>query len=326
MGRPPWRHAYRVYRSVAPDNIANVGFLATVSVGTSFIDYGDAALSGVTPLPAGSVGVWHAVASLNAARGGHQSLAVRSATANQLYLYVLGGNNGATFLDTVEYNTVTITAPTNAKDTETQTLAASWTTDSTKMPAAVSDFRAYALVECVATPSISAFRITYTRFSSLDLDFESVNANDTVITISTGRASPTTYSATPYTAVANTSGGGLLSWVPLLASNNNPLSVNGQPYGFSCVATASQFTFLVGGANTPTQGISWNLGTSGAAFKRNQVTPGNPNNLGSQPNLPGGSSVMADCVFTRGNLFIAGGNANGYGGGAPTKQVSYAGL
>ena len=140
----PGADYYRVYRSVSPDAISVTGFLSNVN-DTSFVDLGYTTVAG-SPLAAGSVGVWHPVANLNTARGGHQSPFVSAGAPNQYYLYAMGGNDGTTFFSSVEIINVTVVPPSILKDTETQTLS-TWTTDSNALPSVMSDFRAYVLVE-----------------------------------------------------------------------------------------------------------------------------------------------------------------------------------
>jgi hypothetical protein len=84
-----------------------------------WLDQGSGTMADKTPLPAGSLGVWHAVSAarcssgdclLGTAREGMAVTAVNNpANQNQWYLYAFGGRNQAgTYQDTYEVATVTI--------------------------------------------------------------------------------------------------------------------------------------------------------------------------------------------------------------------------
>jgi hypothetical protein len=86
-----------------------------------FKDTGAATMSSKTPLPAGSLGVWHAVSgarcssancALNTAREGLAISALENpADPNQWFVYAFGGRiSGGTYLDTYEVATITLSA------------------------------------------------------------------------------------------------------------------------------------------------------------------------------------------------------------------------
>jgi hypothetical protein len=130
----PGAHGYRVYRSPQPNAAADrLQLLAEITCGSAnvacdcgtdpsrcrWLDDGSATHAGQTPLPAGSLGVWHAVNGarcssgdclLNSPREGLVVSAVNDPTnQNQWYLYAFGGRNQAGgYLDTYEVATVRI--------------------------------------------------------------------------------------------------------------------------------------------------------------------------------------------------------------------------
>lgn len=125
---------YRIYRSPSPsataDSLQRIG---EIDCGASlcdcvahpeqcsFRDDGKAADASKTPLPAGSLGVWHAVngarcstanCSLASAREGFAVTALANpADTNQWFLYTFGGRGaGGTYLDSYEVATITLSA------------------------------------------------------------------------------------------------------------------------------------------------------------------------------------------------------------------------
>lgn len=106
---------YRVYRSAAPDQpVGNEELLAVVQAPTtSFNDNSQTMTTmGVKPLPLGSLGVWHQVATLNQARYAHGATSAPDPdTANTHYLYAIAGHSGASVLGSYEHLQITVTGP-----------------------------------------------------------------------------------------------------------------------------------------------------------------------------------------------------------------------
>ena len=129
-------HGYRVYRSreanAAADDLLLIGEITCGSENTScdctadasrcqLRDDGLAAMDGKSPLPAGSLGVWHAVDGARCSSGDCQLASAREGLAvtavndptnqSQWYLYAFGGRNqSGMYLDSYEVATVTIAA------------------------------------------------------------------------------------------------------------------------------------------------------------------------------------------------------------------------
>jgi hypothetical protein len=129
-------HGYRIYRSPQPNAAADsLQLLGEITCGTAnsacdcaadasrcrWLDEGAATQSSGSPLPAGSLGVWHAVNGarcssgdclLASAREGLAVTAIHSpSNSAQWYLYAFGGRNqSGTYLDTYEVATVTVNA------------------------------------------------------------------------------------------------------------------------------------------------------------------------------------------------------------------------
>ncbi|HKP62861.1 MAG TPA: IPT/TIG domain-containing protein [Polyangiales bacterium] len=127
-------HGYRIYRSPQPnaaaDSLQLLGEIVCGAAGDScncgsdpsrcrWLDDGAATQASGTPLPAGSLGVWHAVDGarctsgdclLASAREGAAVTAFENpANASQWFLYAFGGRNASgTYLDSYEVATVTI--------------------------------------------------------------------------------------------------------------------------------------------------------------------------------------------------------------------------
>jgi hypothetical protein len=150
----PGAHGYRVYRTPAAGaGAGNLELLAEQTCGAAgtglcdcgttpeecqFTDDGtETTTASETPLPAGSLGVWHAVdgarcedadCALGTAREGLVTVAVRDrvetdALNDTYYLYAIGGRDaGGTYLASVELATVTVTLAT-ATAPELQTVA-----------------------------------------------------------------------------------------------------------------------------------------------------------------------------------------------------------
>ncbi|HEX2677554.1 MAG TPA: hypothetical protein VHM19_12965, partial [Polyangiales bacterium] len=116
----PGASGYRVYRSPAAgasaDALELVGEVGSGST-LSFTDKGATSMASVTPLPAGSLGTWHAVdgarcndsdCQLGTAREALATVAIANpADATQYFLYAFGGRDASgTYLDTYELATV----------------------------------------------------------------------------------------------------------------------------------------------------------------------------------------------------------------------------
>jgi hypothetical protein len=133
-GAVPGAHGYRVYRSPMANAAANrLELLGEVTCGAAnaacdcaadasrcrWRDDGNATQVGRTPLPAGSLGVWHAVSGgrcrsadclLGSAREGLSAIAVNNPdNQSQWYLYAFGGRDQAgSYLDSYEVATVNV--------------------------------------------------------------------------------------------------------------------------------------------------------------------------------------------------------------------------
>lgn len=92
----PGAAGYRVYRTpAAGDPVDTVRLLATVPAGTTeLVDDGSLAVGEDTPLPPGSLGVWHAAGQLTTARAG-AAVAVAEGIDGIAYLYAIGGEDTA---------------------------------------------------------------------------------------------------------------------------------------------------------------------------------------------------------------------------------------
>ncbi|RMG10855.1 MAG: hypothetical protein D6729_18890 [Deltaproteobacteria bacterium] len=155
----PGAAGYRIYRTPGPDLGADaVELLAEVSGGgaVTYTDDGTVATDpAVTPLPPGSLGVWHAVDLLPAAREAHAVVAAPDpATPNLWHLYALGGRDAGGYLDSYAYLSVTIHPPAQPKASETHTLSG-WSTGT----GTLQNSRAYVgawLVDEVDLPPVGA--------------------------------------------------------------------------------------------------------------------------------------------------------------------------
>ena len=108
----PGATGYKVYRTrMAGDAASTVAFLADVTT-TSFTDDGSQtpAAGAVPPLSIGALGQWYTVGTLTTARMGAAVTAAHGATANDWFLYVLGGDDGTQAVATYEYMPITIAA------------------------------------------------------------------------------------------------------------------------------------------------------------------------------------------------------------------------
>jgi IPT/TIG domain len=129
-------HGYRIYRSPAPNAAADsLQLLGEITCGAAnvacncasdasrcrWLDEGGATAASGSPLPAGSLGVWHAVNGARCSSGdcllgsAREGLAVTTlhnpANPNEWYLYAFGGRDQAgTYLDTYEVAIVTLAA------------------------------------------------------------------------------------------------------------------------------------------------------------------------------------------------------------------------
>ena len=143
--------------------------------------------------------------------------------------------------------------------------------------------------------------------------------------LSPGRSSASGNQDIPYSGLVSASGS-ITNWLALKTPNSQTVTFGVPSYGYSCVAVASQFAFFIGGRDRPAGGTSFSLRANpNPTFDRDFVSS-TPNSLGAIAGLPGSNSVMGDCVVTRGNVYIVGGNADGYGGAVATNGLSFAGL
>jgi IPT/TIG domain len=126
-------HGYRIYRSpqanAAADSLELLGEITCGAANDTcncnsdptrcqWIDSGGATMASGTPLPAGSLGVWHAVNGARCTSGdclmgtAREGMAVTALNepgdTNVWYLYAFGGRNGSGYLDTYEVAKVTI--------------------------------------------------------------------------------------------------------------------------------------------------------------------------------------------------------------------------
>jgi hypothetical protein len=102
---------YRIYRTRAAGQGAGTAQALADVTGTAFTDTGAApAVDAATPLPIGSLGRWHVVATMTSRRQAAGVVAARGQTAGTWFLYVGGGFTAASTLDTYEYLPVTIAA------------------------------------------------------------------------------------------------------------------------------------------------------------------------------------------------------------------------
>ncbi|HEX2678024.1 MAG TPA: hypothetical protein VHM19_15325, partial [Polyangiales bacterium] len=132
----PGAHGYRIYRSPAANASADaIELLTEKTCGNTGADLCDCVatpsqckvtddgnfttMAGKTPLPSGSLGVWHAVdgarctsgdCKLGTARESEAVVAVKDpSNAAQYFLYAIGGRDAAgTYLDTYEVATITV--------------------------------------------------------------------------------------------------------------------------------------------------------------------------------------------------------------------------
>ncbi|MGM0578864.1 MAG: hypothetical protein ACQEXJ_24285 [Myxococcota bacterium] len=111
----PGASGYRVYRTpVADDTATNLQLVGTTDGqdATTLVDGGLAADDTETPLPQGSLGVWHEVASMGTPRSAHASVAVTNpADPAEVWLYAAGGRDAdGAAVATGEFATISIGA------------------------------------------------------------------------------------------------------------------------------------------------------------------------------------------------------------------------
>jgi hypothetical protein len=103
--------AYRVYRTPTAGLGAGTEELLTEVTGTTFSDDGTITATSVAPLPVGSLGRWHEVASLLSAREGPAVLAASHPSDPTVwFVYAAGGRNGTGLLATYEVARVSLAA------------------------------------------------------------------------------------------------------------------------------------------------------------------------------------------------------------------------
>lgn len=104
--------SYRIYRSAMADQpYGNEELLAEVNAPTLTFTDGPSNMitAGVTPLPVGSLGMWHSVGTMTSPRYKHGMTVVRDpANANQRVLVIAGGNNGTQTLNSIERVPITV--------------------------------------------------------------------------------------------------------------------------------------------------------------------------------------------------------------------------
>ena len=120
---------YRIYRSPQADDLAGTEeLLATIPAAqTTFVDDGSVATTaGETPLPLGTLGMWHTVENLTVGRANHAVAAsVDPADPNTWYIYVAAGETGAGgLLNSVEIVTITVDPTTGHQTLGTMRTAA----------------------------------------------------------------------------------------------------------------------------------------------------------------------------------------------------------
>jgi hypothetical protein len=228
----PGATAYKVYRTGAPnDAAATVAFLADAP-STSFTDDGSAApaAGALPPLAVGALGEWHVVGTMSTPRMGAAVTAAQGATANDWFLYVGGGHDGTSALNSYEYLPITIDPATGSQQIGTVTLGAAtigtarWKSSAWSVDAQV---------------ALSAGAESYVYFGTGE---NSAGTNTVKLTVA-GRVNKT---ATTVPA------GELLSTLPTTLDVLVPASVHG---GTGAVA-ASGFLYDFGGGTTPSAGGS----------------------------------------------------------------------
>lgn len=111
----PGASGYRLYRTPSPDLGAGALELLVELAGgasTNYVDDGTGTSNpAVTPMPQGSLGVWHALpgAALGTPRAAQATLAVPTGTPGSFFLYAVGGRTtGDTVIGTGEVTTITV--------------------------------------------------------------------------------------------------------------------------------------------------------------------------------------------------------------------------
>jgi hypothetical protein len=300
-------HGYRIYRSPQPNAAADsLELLGEITCGAAdgscdcsadpsrcrWLDEGGAISAGKTPLPAGSLGVWHAVNGARCSAGdcllgsAREGLAVSTvhnpANANQWFLYAFGGRNqSGGYLDTYEVATITLAAD------GSQTVA---------------DFAAGS--DTLAVPRADLGVWTMTR-DNANVIASSGTPGDVWIYVGGGR---TTGGSTNNTLEAGKLGaGGILN--AFVATD----SLNGALVGFGTGASNDQL-YTFGGISGTADGTSAKLcdGTGGCG-PLPDLKPGAFNALGAATTLRmfGGSSQESAFFFV----------AGGHDGSAALKSV-----
>ncbi len=96
----PRARSYRVYRTGGAEQRVGEVYLLAETSELSYTDHGEAVDAELSPLPSGSLGVWHSAGQLNTPRETAAFLAVEDDTGGWIYLF--GGRGDAGALDTVE--------------------------------------------------------------------------------------------------------------------------------------------------------------------------------------------------------------------------------
>ncbi len=259
---------YRVYRTPGPDASPDqVELLAEVAGGdtTAFTDAGQDTDPSVVPLPAGSLGVWHPVATLNTAREALTVTAVPAPDApDTFYLYAFGGRDEAgTTLASYEFATVTVT-PSSVAGLERELQAVSPFTE----------------VEDILSPA----RAELGHWVLTETDVSAIGAGNIWILVGPGRTSGGSANNAVQAGLVGP-GGQLTSWMSV---DNTQNAAAGYAYG-----DGGGFVYLHGGQNGNAQanGISAQVCSAGGG----QCEGGPPNLVGW--NALGGGTILLPTIY-----------------------------
>lgn len=206
--------------------------------------------SSVTPLPPLSLGVWHAVLSLNSPRAwGNMLSTAKPSTADQFFIFSFGGlSDASTPLATYDYATVTVSPAASAKGRENQTMSA-WITGGN---------------------SLATARYGHSSVTLTNEFVPQVPADTTQIYIGGGRITGNSFSQVIETA--ELSADGELTFADTTNSDNGPLARAGYCM-FVYKTTSGQIGFTGGASSAQGKagsftdvaafGSSWNAGWSG---------------------------------------------------------------
>lgn len=289
--------SYRVYRTpMANMTVSDVLLLAVVADGKLFFeDFGGDTISNEEPLPMGSLGVWHEVASLNTTRRApavvqipHPSNA-DTLSPSLFIVYVFGGtDNEDSVLSTYEYILVNITqqADPELKTNEMQELLSSeWILSAKTMPTIRTDMMA------TAVPRSNSPAVPTAHFN---------------IFINNGMTSEGSHDPSFIAGVAPDPNGPPESdELATMVTTNGP----GASFNFrgSCMASANGFLYAFGGMSSSGSPSS---AARSAKVDQTQVNSVNSNAWSSMPVLQQ-STAYCGCSKDRGMFYIVGGISNG---------------